>query len=122
MRRNQYQGASAVALVDEYAATGERQQRAIEEWDNRTYNRLYPKREAIAAELQNRPEDQRTLLLPLLQHPSVQIRLNAGQELKTIAPAESRQALQSIADSKYFPYAADAALILDDDFLKSLKP
>lgn len=82
VRRNQYKNASSEALVGEYEAIGERQQRAIKEWDNRTYDRLYPRRKAIAAELQSRPGDQRMLLLPLLKHPNVQFRLNAGQELK----------------------------------------
>jgi hypothetical protein len=47
MRRNQYKNASSEALVGEYAAISERQQRAIEESDNRTYGRLYPRRKRL---------------------------------------------------------------------------
>lgn len=103
-------------LVSEYAAIGVRQDQAIEEFDNRTYNRLYPKRKAIAAELQSRAGDHRILLLPLLAHANRQVQLNAGQELLHVAPEEARRALQSIADSNYYPHAANARMSLDPDF------
>lgn len=103
-------------LVREYAEIGIRQDRAIEQFDNRTYNRLYSNRKAIAAELQSRAGDHRMLLLPLLDHANRQVRLNAGQELLKLAPQEARRALQAIADSNYYPHAANARMSLDPEF------
>ena len=72
MRRRSYPKLTSEQLVDEYIAIGSAQDTAIENFDNRTYNRLYPQREGIAGELKSRSGDQRSLLFPLLQHPNWQ--------------------------------------------------
>jgi hypothetical protein len=112
MRTNQIPKLASETLVAEYLAVGLRQGQAIEEFDNRTYNRLYPKRRAIATELLSRPSDHWRLLLPLLEHADWQVRLNTAQDLRKMAPDECRRALETIDASNRYPYAADARLSL----------
>ena len=117
MRIDQIPKLAPEALAEEYLAVGLRQGQAIEEFDNRTCNRLFPKRRAIADELLSRQGDHWRLLLPLLDHADWQVRLNTAQDLRNVARDESRRALQSIDASKRYPYAADARLSLRPDLL-----
>lgn len=117
MRMTEIPKAAPVALVEAYLAIGLRQGQAIEKFDNRTYNRLYPKRRAIATELLSRPGDHWRLLLPLLEHADWQVRLNTAQDLRKMAPDECRRALETIDASNRYPYAADARLSLRPDMI-----
>lgn len=72
------------------------------------YNRLYDIVVGVVKELSLRPGDGRTLLLPLLDHASVQVRMNAAFELWDIARDEARAALELIDKRNEMPQAADA--------------
>jgi Domain of unknown function (DUF2019) len=66
----------------------------------------------VAEELKIRPEDQRSKLLTLYNHPNLQVRLMAAKLTLAIAPAAARELLQTIADSKEYPQAMDAGMSL----------
>lgn len=93
-------------LVGQFTAIALEQDRAIFDDKTARYNRLYRQMTAILLELKSRPGDQRRALVPLLEHPNVQVRLKAGIATLTLAPDEARFALQSIWDHKEFPQAA----------------
>ena len=100
------------ALVEAYVDVGIRQDQALDRFDNKIFNRLYARNSAIADELKSRPGDQRIHLVPLLQHPNWQVRLNAAKELLVVAPDEARDTLAAIAESRHFPHAGDAGMCL----------
>ena len=112
MKRSAYAKLTSEALVEAYVAIGIQQDQAIESFDNRTFNRLYPRKRAIADELKSRPGDQRTYLIPLLEHANWQVRMNAANELLAVLPVEARATLQAIADSKHYPHAGHAGMDL----------
>jgi hypothetical protein len=100
-------------LVERFAAIAIDQDKAIFEEDNTRFRKLYGLMEAVRSELKARPGDQRRALLPLFEHPNLQVRLKAAITTLALAPDPSQQLLQAIANSNRFPQAADAGLILD---------
>jgi hypothetical protein len=112
MKRSAHAKLTPEALVEAYVAIGIEQDQAIENFDTRKFNRLYPRKRAIADELKSRPGDQRTYLVPLLQHPNWQVRMNAANELLAVVPLQARATLQAIADSKHYPHAGHAGMAL----------
>lgn len=112
MRLKHLDTMTSQAVVDEYVAIGMRQDQAIEQFDNRTFNRLVPRQMAIAAELKSRAGDERRLLVPLLEHPNWQVKLNAAHDLLVVAPEIARATLEAIALSKHYPHAGDAGMSL----------
>ena len=66
----------------------------------------------MVEELQSREGDQRHALLPLYDHPNLQVRLNAVKNTLALTPEEGRRTLQAVADSKNYPYAGDAGMTL----------
>jgi hypothetical protein len=100
---------TADELVERYVAISLEQYAAIE-WDEISrFNRLFVLRHAVEAELKRREGDQRRALLPLLDHRNLQVRLNAATDTLRVAPEAARQALETIRDTHWMPYAADAA-------------
>lgn len=113
------QAASVHDLVARFVSIGLAQYDALYVVDTRKYNRLYAKMQDIREELKRREGDQRRALLPLLDHPNLQVRMKAAHTLLAISPALARKALESVRDSGIFPQAADAAgtlSALDDGF------
>ncbi|HEY1983328.1 MAG TPA: DUF2019 domain-containing protein [Xanthobacteraceae bacterium] len=103
---------SEAQLVDRFIAIGMRQYKALDVNDTKTYNPLFWQMDAILKELKSRPGDQRRALLPLFDHPNMQVRLKAAKATLAVAPAEARQMLESIAASNWFPQAGDAGMCL----------
>jgi hypothetical protein len=101
-------------LVETYAAIGIEEDKAEMDDDLPTRNRLCSEMFAIGKELKGRPGDQRRALLVLYDHPNVEVRLMAAKSTLAIAPVEARKVIQSIADSKRYPYAGDAGMCLWD--------
>lgn len=95
-------------LTDRFIAIAVEQDKAIFDDDNAKFNRLYDQMEDIRNELKCRPGDQRSALLPLFDHPNIQVRLKAALTVMDIAPGAAREAFQKIADSRRYPQAADA--------------
>jgi hypothetical protein len=81
--------------------------------DTKKYNRLYATMVDIRNELKRREGDQRRALLPLLDHPNVQVRLKAAITMLAVAPELARAALGSVRDSGILPQSADAEGMLE---------
>ena len=99
-------------LVERFVAIGEAQDDAKLYDDIPEYNRLYDLKIEVVEELQKRPGDLRTLLLPLYHHKNLYVRFNAATGTLALAPEEGRRVLQEIADSKKQPYAGEAGMTL----------
>jgi len=80
--------------------------------DTKKFNRLYREMEDVRNELKRREGDQRRALLPLLDHPNVQVRMMAAHAVLTISPVLARRAFQSVRDSQIFPQAMDAGMTI----------
>jgi hypothetical protein len=99
---------TAAELVERYVAISLEQYEAID-WDEISrFNRLFVLRHAVEAELKRREGDQRRALLPLLDHQNLQVRLNAATDTLRVAPEAARRALETIRDTHWMPFAADA--------------
>jgi hypothetical protein len=106
------QVASVQELVARFLSIGLAQYDAAYVVDTRKYNRLYAKMQDIRNELKHRQGDQRRALLPLLDHPNVQVRMMAANTVLLISPDLARKALESVRDSGIFPQCADASGML----------
>ena len=99
-------------LVERFVEIGLAQEEAnlYDEIDK--YNRLFDKMQDVVKELRGREGDQRSALLPLYDHPNLQVRLKAVKNSLALAPEEGRCVLQAIADSKRQPHAFEAGMSL----------
>jgi HEAT repeat protein len=59
--------------------------------------RLVRQRKEVDDILRARGIQARRMLLPLLEHPNAQVRLNAAKHLLAVAPAEARATLEDLA-------------------------
>lgn len=103
---------SVEELVARFVEIGVAQDRALLEDRVSTYNRLYAENENILEALKAMPGDQRSVLLALFDHPTIQVRLNATHATLAVAPEAARRSLEAIAASQYFPQAGDAGMSL----------
>ena len=108
MKRVRLQDLTVDQLVERFVEIALAQDRAAYMDDHAKYNRLFPHMEAVRYELQTRPGNQRRALLPLLEHPSAQVRFLAAITTGAIAPEAARRTLQLMWDRNEFPQAADA--------------
>ena len=113
MARSQSHAASVQELVECFVSIGLAQYEALYVADTRKFNRLYHEMEDIRNELKRREIDQRRALLPLLDHPNLQVRLKAANSVLAISPQLARKALESVRDSGILPQSADAEGMLD---------
>ena len=104
--------ASVQELVAQFLSIGLAQFDAAYVVDTRKYNRLYQKMDVVLDELKRREGDQRRALLPLLDHPNVQVRMMAAQAVLAISPTLARSAFVSVRDSNEFPQAMNAGMTL----------
>lgn len=95
-------------LVQRFLLIGLAQYEAAYVIDTKKYTRLYGSMQDIRSELRRRDGDQRRALLPLLDHPNVQVRMMAANTLLAIFPDLARKALESVRDSDIDPQCADA--------------
>lgn len=107
-------GLSIEQLLERFTAIALRQHDAIEADDNAKYARLYRQMDAVENELKSRNNDERRVLLCLLDHPSAQVRLMAAISTLAVAPRAARAALRKISDRNEYPQAADARGMLRD--------
>lgn len=99
-------------LLQRFTSIAIDQDWAIFHEDNTKYNSLYGEMDEIRNELKSRPGDQRRALVRLFGHPNIQVRLKAARTALELVPNTARPVLQSIADSRCYPQAADALLAL----------
>jgi Domain of unknown function (DUF2019) len=100
-------------LLARFADIGIAEDEALLANDSRRFNRLFRNMQAVVLELKNRPGDQRSALLSLYAHPSMQVRLKAAKNSLAIAPAAARQLLEEISASQWQPQAGEAGMSLD---------
>jgi uncharacterized protein DUF2019 len=112
VKRVDLQKLSNEQLVERFVAIGEAQADASLYGDIPEFNRLYRLKVAVVDELQERPGDQRSVLLPLYDHTNLQVRLNAVTGTLALAPEEGLRVLQDMAASMKQPYAGDAGMTL----------
>lgn len=103
---------SLEGLIELYCQLGAQQDLAERRGEIAKFNRLVDRVTEIENELGRRPGDQRTVLLKLYGHAVMQVRLNAAKGTMKVAPAEARKQLELIAESKWYPQAADAGMYL----------
>jgi hypothetical protein len=113
MARPQNHAASVQELVARFLSVSLAQYDALYVVDTKKYNRLYATMVDIRNELKRKEGDQRRALLPLLDHPNVQVRLKAAITMLAIAPELARAALESVRDSGILPQSADAEGMLE---------
>jgi hypothetical protein len=106
------QVASVHELVERFLSIGLAQYDAAYVVNTTRYNRLFAKMQTIENELKRREGDQRHALLPLLDHPNVQVRMMAAHAVLVISPALARKAFESVRESEIFPQAMDAGMTL----------
>ena len=106
------QVASVQELVKRFVSIGLAQYDAAYVADTRKYNFLFGKMVDVLDELKRREGDQRRALLPLLDHPNLQVRMRAAHAVLSISPALARKAFESVRDSQIFPQAMDAGMTL----------
>ena len=94
--------------VEQFTSIALEQNETILSEDNRKYNRLFDRMTLLTEELKNRVGDQRRALLPLCDHESAQVRLQAAIAIVAVAPEKARQTFQIISDRNEYPEAADA--------------
>ena len=110
--RSRSHAASVQELVERFVSIGLAQYEALYVVDTGKFNRLYREMEDVRNELKRREGDQRRALLPLLDHPNLQVRMKAAHAVLAISPALARKALESVRASEIFPQAADAGMSL----------
>ena len=85
---------------------------AMEGDEQARVNRLVWRIHDLEMELKTRPGDQRYELMRLFGHPNMQVRLSAAEANLAVDYASARRELQAIKDSKWYPQAMDAGIIL----------
>jgi hypothetical protein len=99
-------------LVENFAAMGVKQNKALLWNELSEFTRLYWQIDAIEEELKGRPGDQRRALLELFNHRDLQVRLNAAKATLAVAPDEARAMLEHIKQRHRGPQAGDAGMCL----------
>jgi hypothetical protein len=112
MARSEIQAVSVPELVERFVSIGLAQYDALYVADTNKFNRLYREMEDVRNELKRREGDQRRALLPLLDHPNLQVRMMAAHAVLAITPALARKAFESVRESGIFPQAMDAGMTL----------
>jgi hypothetical protein len=99
-------------LVDRFTAICVEQDKALFDGEIAKFNRLYDQKAAIHDELKSRPGDRRDALLPLFEHPNLQVKVQAAKATLAVAPEAARQMLRLIESWGRQPYAGDAGMCL----------
>ena len=108
MKRIELGNMTTSDLVERFVSIGLAQYDALYVVDVKKYNCLYRNMEDVVTELKQRQGDQRRALLPLLDHPNLQVRMKAAHAVLAISPALARKALESVRASEIMSQAADA--------------
>jgi hypothetical protein len=103
MARPQSHAAGVQELVDRFVSIGLAQYEALYVVDTRKFNRLYREMEEVRNELKRKEGDQRRALLPLLDHPNLQVRMKAAHAVLAISPALAGKHWRAFALPRYSP-------------------
>jgi hypothetical protein len=99
-------------LVDRFAEIGIAQYDALLYDQLSKFKKLYWQMDSVDKELRSRGRQARLALLPLYQHPNIQVRLKAAVHTLGVAPDAARNILRIIKESGWLPQAGDAGMLL----------
>ena len=99
-------------LVERFIEICLDQDEALRDDDLAKFRRLFEQMRAVLDELKSRPDDQRTALIALYEHPNIQVRLEAAKNTLAVAPAEAQEVLEAIKASRSYPQAMEAGMCL----------
>ena len=122
MKRTDLAEMTVEQLVERFTAIALDQDQALLMHEYTKFNRLFDEMEAVESELKVRHGDQRRALVSLYEHPNAQVRLKAAEATLAVAPESARRMLQSIVDSREFPQAGDAGMMLRNLDREVFKP
>jgi ribosomal protein L29 len=114
VKRLKLQDLSVDQLLERFTAIALEQDQAVLMDEIARFNKLFDQMDAVKKELRSRSGDQRRALLALYDHPNIQVRLKAAVGTLAVEPESARKLLQSIADSREYPQAADAGMTLGE--------
>jgi hypothetical protein len=114
VKRLKLQDLSVDQLLERFTAIALEQDQALLMDEIARFNKLFDQMDAVKKELRSRSGDQRRALLALYDHPNIQVRLKAAVGTLAAEPESARKLLQSIADSREYPQAADAGMTLGE--------
>jgi hypothetical protein len=112
VKRSNLSDLTVAELVSRFAAIGIEQDKALLWGEIAKFNRLFDQMAAIRDELKARPEDQRSALLALFEHPNMQVRLQAAKVTLAVAPDAARTMLERIKGWGRQPQAGNAGMCL----------
>lgn len=115
-------GMTVAELVEHFTAIVLEQDSALRVDDDAKFTGLFWQMEAVKGELKDREGDQTRALLPLYDHPNMQVRLKAAKATLAVAPDAARRMLEGIANSGWFPQAGEAGMSLVNLDRGILKP
>lgn len=101
---------SVAELVARFVEIAIQQGDAAFEFDHKKYNALYDKMDQVDEELKVRGPDARRALIPLYEHPNLQVQIKAAKRTLAVAPDEARAVLERIAASGEMPQALEAGM------------
>src|SRR5690242_16815528 len=122
MTSRQPDNMSTEELVKRFTSICVDQDAALLHGELATFNKLYRAMRALEDELRSRPGDQRRALLALYDHPNAQVRLQAAGATLAVVPDSARQLIETIANSRKFPQAGDAGMLLEGLTSGKFKP
>ena len=114
MKRLKLQDLSVDQLLERFTAIALEQDQALLMDEIARFNKLFDQMDAVKKELRSRSGDQRRALLALYDHPNIQVRLKAAVGTLAVEPESARKLLQTIAESREYPQAADAGMTLGE--------
>jgi hypothetical protein len=118
---NKLKQMSVPELITRFVEIAMQQDNAAFEFDHKRYNKLYDKMDDIDNELRARGPAARRALMPLYEHPNLQVQIKAAKRTLAVAPVEARAVLERIRASGEMPQALDAGMSirgLDDGTYK----
>src|ERR1700733_15675004 len=98
MTQARVQEISVPELVERFVRIALDQDEALFSGEIARFNVLYDQMEIVGNELKSRVGERRSSLLPLYDHPHIQVRLQAAFATMDLVPAAARQVFQKIAD------------------------
>ena len=110
MRQLNLQDMTTPELVDRFIQVTVAQDEALLDDDRAKFKRLFGEMRLVLEELKARPGDQRNALLPLYDHPNLQVRLKAAKNTLAVAPDAALALLRMIAESGIHPQAGEAGM------------
>ncbi len=109
MMKSSFSDMSLQELVAAYEQIVMAQDQSLREDKISKFNKEYKIREAIVDELRSRPDDQRNVLVPLLDRREPWMRICVASDTYSLNPERSREYMQTVADYRFDPYKGRAA-------------